>query len=211
MTPEGPDFDSIEQFDTPLYGATASGHLAYFGAAVMPHTEASNVPDPDGYVYVYGLLNDGRLRAIVARTLPEHLSDCGRWTFWDGHGWSPDRAEAAPVSSETSPEYSVSPLRGGSQHGRYALAYMRSDEPRAVAIQLGDSPVGPFEGEIALYACPEAKEGGGRYVYNAKAHPSLSKPGELLISYNVNSTSMIDHVRHADIYRPRFVNVRRIE
>ncbi|WP_158299607.1 DUF4185 domain-containing protein [Paenibacillus antri] len=211
MTPEGPDFGAMEQFDTPLYGATAAGHRAYYGAAVMPHTVESNVPDPDGYVYVYGLLYDRLHRAVVARALPEQLFDGARWTFWNGSDWSLDPAQAAPVSSETSPEYSVSPLRGGSQHGRYALAYMRSDEPRAVAIQLGDSPVGPFEGEIALYACPEAKEGGGRYVYNAKAHPSLSKPGELLISYNVNSTSMDDHVRYGDIYRPRFVNVRRIE
>jgi len=200
MTPDGPDLASLAQIDTPFYGLTAAGRRAYYGAAVMPHTAEAGVPRPDGYVYVYGLLNDGRTRAVAARVLPEHLSDCARWMFWNGSEWTPNPAEAAPISSETSPEYSVSPMRGGPHHGKYVLAYMRAEAPRCVAIQLGDSPVGPFGEEVALYVCPEARpNGGGRYVYNAKAHPSLSMPGELLVSYNVNSTSMDDHVRCGDL------------
>ena len=39
------------------------------------------------------------------------------------------------------------------------------------------------------------------------AHPHLSKPGELLISYNVNTLNFWDHFNYADIYRPRFINI----
>ena len=52
-------------------------------------------------------------------------------------------------------------------------------------------------------------EGKGIYAYNAKAH-HLSRHGELLVSYNVNTTSMDMHMKHAEIYRPRFVNIRLI-
>lgn len=209
MTPEGPDLSRLEQFDAaPLHGKTSSGHLAYYGAAVMPLTMDAGVPEPDGYVYVYGLLHDGHHRPVAARALPEHLADVSRWTFWNGAGWSRDAADAVPIAEETSPEYSVHPMRGGPHHGKYVLTYLRRADPKCVVIRLGRSPVGPFGEEIALYACPEQHEGGGRYVYNAKAHPGLSKPGELLVSYNVNTTKMDEHVRFADIYRPRFVNVR---
>lgn len=208
MTPDGPDLSLLEQFDTPLHGKTRSGHRAYYGAAVMPHTEESGVPAPDGYIYVYGLLHDGIHRPVAARALPEQLADASKWTFWNGSECTPDSAEAMPIAAETSPEYSVSPMKGGPFHGKYVLTYLRLAEPRSVAIRIGDSPVGPFGEEIALYACPESGEGGGRYVYNAKAHPSLSAPGELLVSYNVNSTSMDDHVQDGELYRPRFVRIR---
>ena len=46
-------------------------------------------------------------------------------------------------------------------------------------------------------------------MYNAKAHPHLSRPGELLISYNVNTFDFWgDFFRDADIYRPRFIRLK---
>ena len=47
------------------------------------------------------------------------------------------------------------------------------------------------------------------YTYNAKAHPNLSKPGEILISYNVNSFDFLDDiVKHPYHLRPRFISVK---
>jgi len=44
----------------------------------------------------------------------------------------------------------------------------------------------------------------------SKAHPHLSKPDELLVSYNVNTISFDMHLRKGDIYRPRFISLRDI-
>jgi hypothetical protein len=46
------------------------------------------------------------------------------------------------------------------------------------------------------------------YYYHAKAHPHLSEPGSLLVSFNVNATNFWDHFAWADIYRPRFLRLR---
>ncbi|MFB7085232.1 hypothetical protein [Streptomyces sp. NPDC056296] len=49
---------------------------------------------------------------------------------------------------------------------------------------IGDNPAGPFSAPTRFYTAPEF-EGvgpGQRYTYNAKAHPSLSQPGKLLVS-----------------------------
>ena len=48
--------------------------------------------------------------------------------------------------------------------------------------------------------------GDNRHIHMA-AHPHLSKPDELPISYNVNTLNSRDHFNYADIYRPRFINI----
>jgi hypothetical protein len=77
-----------------------------------------------------------------------------------------------------------------------------------VAMRIGASPVGPFGPIIKLYDCPESKENKNYFMYNAKAHPSLSKPGELLISYNVNSFEFWKEIQtKPTLYRPRFLKL----
>jgi len=46
-------------------------------------------------------------------------------------------------------------------------------------------------------------------VYGAKAHPHLSAPGELLISYHVNTFDFWENFSAGgvDIYRPRFIKL----
>nr|WP_238350973.1 discoidin domain-containing protein [Kribbella shirazensis] len=61
---------------------------------------------------------------------------------------------------------------------------------------------------MRFYNCPEpyvyaSQTEGATYCYNAKAHPSLSEDGRLLISYNVNRVGA-DPLT-TEIYRPRFV------
>ena len=66
---------------------------------------------------------------------------------------------------------------------------------------------GPF-GEIKeIWRTPEADQ--GLFCYNAKAHPNLSQPGELLISYNTITLDFWNDIqKNAHIYRPRFVRLK---
>lgn len=46
------------------------------------------------------------------------------------------------------------------------------------------------------------------FTYNAKAHPNISRPGELLVSYNVNSFEFFEKIQeYPHLYRPRFIRV----
>ncbi len=211
MGENGPVLEEQEQADTPLYSRTAEGLTTYFGAAIMPNTVAAGVPNPDGFVYVYGLRNDGATRMVASRVREEELADTTRWTFWNGRDWTDNMEDCVPIAPDTSTEFSVTPMTGGFLEGKYVAVFQQGGiHGSHVAIYLGESPVGPFGPATFLYYCAEPEEGKGIYTYNAKAHPHLSPPGELLVSYNVNTTSWDAHKAFGSIYRPRFIRIRQI-
>jgi hypothetical protein len=202
------DWGRQRQVDTPLCVQAADGCRVLFGSAILPNTVQAQAPAPDGHVYVYGcVVGGGPLppRLVASRVAAEAFADLGAWRFWDGTAWHPEPGAARPIAPAVSPECSVSPLVGGWWHGRYGLVCQLGLD---VCLSLGDTPVGPFRDPLVLYRAPEADPSRGVYVYNAKAHPHLADPGELLVSYNVNTTHWEEHLRCADIYRPRFLRVR---
>jgi hypothetical protein len=207
---DGPDFKEQTQVDTPLYFISSSGKVTYFGAAIMPNTNEAGSPNPDGYVYIYGLQNHDVVKLVAARVEAEQFEDFEAWTYWDGTSWSQEKERVVPIAEETSCEVSISPMTGGSLEGKYIVAFQQGRISNYVSIYIGDSPVGPFTTSIPIHYCREPDEGNNIYAYNAKGHPHLSKPGELLISYNVNTTSWAAHEKHASIYRPRFIRLRQL-
>jgi hypothetical protein len=195
------------QVDTPLYFKTPEETYEHvFGGAIMANTQEAGAPAPDGYIYVYGYRSgaSGKKEAIVARVAPADFESFGAWRYWNGRDWVAEIGDVAPLPGTgwLSTEFSVTPL----PDGRFLLAYQKLGIGQETAVRLGPSPTGPFGPAVTLWTCPEADLDPDIYCYNAKAHPHLSEPGELLISYNVNTFDFADHV-HADIYRPRFIRV----
>ena len=112
--------------------------------------------------------------------------------------------DLAPICGGVSSELSVTPL----PDGRYLLVFQEGALGEWVAVRLGASPIGPFGPVHRIWRCPEVDEHEKVYVYNAKAHPHLSPPGAVLISYNVNSFDFWgEFLEDASIYRPRFVRL----
>src|SRR5262249_41679413 len=78
---------------------------------------------------------------------------------------------------------------------------------------------GPWSRATLLYEAPELgapavlrgelPEDPKIFVYGARGHPELSRAGELLVSYCVNSNDFWDVAAHANRYRPRFMRVPR--
>jgi hypothetical protein len=110
----------------------------------------------------------------------------------------------ANIAGRASNELSLTPL----PDGRYALVFQVDGMSSSVGLRLGLSPTGPFGPVIQLWECPEVKENKRYFTYNAKAHPNLSGPGELLISYNVNSFDFFNQIKiNPNLYRPRFIKI----
>jgi hypothetical protein len=195
----------IRQRDTPLFRpATPERGDIQFGAGILTNTVEAGAPRPDGYVYVYGVQNDPRKKLLVARVHPGDFEDFARWRFWDGEGWSPSLDAAAPLTDRISNELSVTPLTDG----RYLLVFQLDALAPYVAVRIGESPVGPWGEVERVYRAPEAEGDPNTFVYNAKAHPHLSAPGELLVSYNVNTFDFFGaFFADASIYRPRFIRL----
>jgi hypothetical protein len=179
---------------------------AYFGLAVMPLTVQSGAGSPDGYLYVYGIRSGTyRKSLVVARVLPEQIDAGSAYRFWNGSAWVSNIRAAANLTLGVSAEFSVQPLADG----RFLLVHMTDLLGSTVAVRYGASPVGPWGEDIPIWDCPEATLTPNTYVYGAKAHPHLSTPGSLLISYHVNTFDFAENFRAggSDIYRPRFITV----
>jgi hypothetical protein len=203
---KNPSRDGLKNYEQT---ATGLGYVhpvhgrVYFGSGIFVNTEEAEAPDPDGYVYIYGIM-EGRKSLIAARIRPADIEQFDQWTFWNGTGWSPHKEDAAPICDAVSNELSLNP----SGDGRYLLTFTVMGLSEKIGIRVGESPVGPF-GEIhEVYTCPEYAEK-GLFPYNAKAHYHLSKPGELLVSYNTITLNFWEDIQQdATIYHPRFIWVR---
>lgn len=206
-----PDFDRVSSIPSPLFD---DGLGLWFGGAVMANTVEAGAPDPDGYLYVYGMVRDGLFGSIcVARVEPVRIEDFSAWRFFDGKGFVADIRAIVPIVPIGSCECSVTPIRSGPWKGRYAYVGIPIGIGSVVDVRLGDTPFGPFTEKHELFFIPEAGELAARganrvYTYNAKAHPHLSDPGALLVSYNINATDFNSHFLNADVYHPRFQQVR---
>lgn len=191
-------FKEQRQLETPFHFEDGS-----LGAGIFVNTKKAGAPNPDGFVYVYGVRGKEK-KLLIARVLPRDFEDFGQWKFWDGETWNTDMNKAAFVCSGVSNELSVSVL----PDGRYALIFQLNGMSSFVGLRLGKTPFGPFGPVIKIWECREPQQK-NIFTYNAKAHPCLSPPGELLISYNVNAFNFLNEIANSpNLYRPRFIRLK---
>lgn len=197
------------QLDTPfLYQPTDGRGLMAIGEALMLNTPAGGAIHPDGYLYVYGVQNDTNNKKLIAACVwPEEVEDFEAYSFWDGNNWVSGLEHATPLAQRVSSELSVTPLNTGD----YVLVSQQDTLGRNTQLNFSPGPVGPFGAAQVVWTCPEPIGDPNIFCYNAKAHPHLSAPGTLLISYNVNSVSFSELMDDANIYRPRFIEVKLAE
>lgn len=202
-----PPFKDAVQTETPLYIRDTTDTYGSFGAGIFPNTEDAGYKNADGYIYVYGVRGKAK-NVMVARVKPEDFESFDKWRFWDGKEWNADISKVINITNRASNELSVSQL----PDGRYAMIFQTDGIGRNVGLRLSNHPQGPFGPIIDLWYCKEPDEKKDFIVYNAKAHPNLSKPGELLISYNVNSFDFWNDVyTHPNLYRPRFIKIKLLQ
>lgn len=196
-------FAGYKEMDTPFY-KESNGEISSFGAGIYVNTRSAGAARPDGYIYIYGVKGIAK-QLLVARVKAVNFEQFASWTFWDGRTWVPDMQKAAAVTNSVSNELSVTAL----PDGRYALIFQEGGMGKYVGMRIGASPAGPFGPIIRVWDCSPDLKKKTYVVYNAKAHPSLSSPGELLISYNINSVEFINDLnKDPHLYRPRFIRLK---
>jgi hypothetical protein len=163
-----------------------------------------------GFTYIYGANDLGiQKNAYVARTSSSNLYD--PWSYWDGRGWSPSPAAAAPLLGDVDQEYSVTRFKG-----LYVL--ITSDAARAFSnvadIYFGCSPTGPFlerkQFVLSYLVGPVGTKvwgDSGVYVYDALVQPALSGGSTLVLSYDQNSLNFLSTLTFPAIYRPHYLEL----
>jgi len=168
-----------------------------FGAGI--YRAASQSKDP--YIYIYGVRGQHK-GLVVARTTNKNLAVTEKWQYYTGAGWSSDIGQCTDITAHVSNELSVTPT----PDGQFALIFQQDGIQPYIGLKLAPTPYGPFGPMDTLWHCPEPNATNKLLVYNAKAHPSISPKGSLLISYNVNSLEFLKTMkREPTFYRPRFL------
>ena len=166
------------------------------------HTSKKDSAD-DHYIYIYGVrgMHKG---LIVARTTTKDITNPQNWTYYNGKNWVSDINQSKEITQHVSNELSVTKIK----NGQYALIYQLDGIQPYIGLKLAPTPFGPFGKMDTLWHCTEATDKNKILVYNAKAHPSLSPKGKLLISYNVNSLDFLQQLhKEPTFYRPRFLMI----
>jgi len=192
----------------------ADGYTYLFGTAILNNTVGSAAtPNPDGYIYIYGYRSSsGSKKPIVARSTEANFENEKLWEFYDGSNWVNGIENTAVIGNvEVSSEYSVHYAKSGKYQGKLILCYTEYCESGDIRISTSDSFEGRFDTSKLIYHCNERQDifkltnDNDVYAYNAKCHPHLSKDGELLISYNVNSHNFDKTKAAMEYLFPHFV------
>jgi hypothetical protein len=190
----------IQQIKVPYGKYSKDGNL-FFGSTVMR--------DGD-FVYIYGASENwnkgmGGRSMIVARMPHDQMTDFEQWRFFcDGRWWA-DLMDVTGLFAGTATEYSVCyqpSLR------RYVAIYTENGMSKNIIMRLSPTPVGPWSDAYKIYECPEVTWHKTYFCYAAKAHPEISAPDELIITYVCNSTDFWQMAKDARIYRPRFLRIK---
>jgi hypothetical protein len=163
-------------------------------------------------MYVYGVRSrgPGDARLVVARCGEGELDAPGSWEFFDGDGWAARREDAGAVASGVVSEFTVDPVVVPGRDGGGPVLVLVQSEPmlgRRVLARTARSPEGPWSEPKPLFGVERAGKEPGLLTYAAKGHAALSREGELLVSYVINSSDFGRVFRDASLYRPRFVRV----
>jgi hypothetical protein len=165
-------------------------------------------PDDGSELYIYGVRETDTWdkQLVLARAPGDAPQQFDRWRFRTQDGWSKDPRQAATLAHGMVNEFSVSPHSIGGQK-TWVLIHSEPLFGDRIWARTAPRAEGPWSARRPLYRVEDIRRNKNYFTYAAKAQPHLSRPGELLITYIINSHDFGAAVRDADIYRPRFVSV----
>lgn len=184
--------------------APASTRRIRWGAAMLEDRTEQDEP----CVLIYGVdIADGlNKKLVLARCVPDRVEQFDAWQFRSRRGWSASVNDAVQVCGDVMDELSVSRVEWRGRQ-EYVLVYSKPFEGERILARTGQQADGPWSAPRIVHHCPEPSRDRRLMTYAAKAHAELSRPGELLITYCVNSNDFFHMAADASVYHPRFVSV----
>jgi hypothetical protein len=143
---------------------------------------------------------------ILARVPAAAAEDMAAWEFRSRAKWSPSHEDVAPLAEGMTTEFSVNRIDVSGKAG-WVLIQSEPFLGDKILVRTAREPQGPWSAPKSIYQVPNLDRKKQHFTYAAKAHPELSRPGELLVSYVVNSLDFGESSTNAAIYRPRFIRV----
>ena len=166
-------------------------------------------PGEPGTLYIYGIRDVKGLNkhVVLARAPASRADDFSTWRFFAGNRWSEKSSEAARITDQAVNEHTVESITY-KEESRLVLVESQPVFGKHILVRTAERPEGPWSGLKKVFLVENLDKGRHkRFTYAGKGHTHLSAPGELLISYVINSHNFWDMVGDASIYRPRFIRL----
>jgi uncharacterized protein DUF4185 len=190
----------------PAAGKPAEAKIMWGMAACLdpdsPHPES-----PDALIYgtrKSGFLNDA---LVLARAPAARIDQFQTWRFYAGNAvWSTEVEAAKPIADGLVSEFSVERM-GVASRPTWILVQSEPLLGKHICVRTAQKPVGPWSARSTVATVSDVERSRFYFTYAAKGHSILSRPGELLITYLVNSQQFGDLVHDTSIYRPKFLRL----
>ncbi|HEY1664872.1 MAG TPA: NucA/NucB deoxyribonuclease domain-containing protein [Trebonia sp.] len=180
----------------------------------------------DGYVYIYGWRSTGigsggtyLARASAANLAVSKAGQAPAWQVYDGMSgqnpvWGSCASTPAALAINGTTGFSVDAVNGSLWLVQFDYTHGQANAAGAIGAHPSATPWGFGNNTVALYTPPTGVVEYPYFYqdYEARIQPGLGAAGQVVISYNVN-TSAVDtgcvsaNAHDAAIYRPRFIDV----
>ncbi len=178
-----------------------------WGVAVL--SQPSQAEANPNMLFIYGVRTNSPLdkQLLLARAATDAAEQFDEWRFYAGPDtWSSDPRDALPIAKNVTSELSIESLEFAGRH-RYVMVHSQPPLERRILVRTAEQPQGPWTEPRSVFSAPGVDRDTTYFAYAAKGHACLSQPGELLITYVVNSHDFELAKRDTTIYRPRFVRL----
>ena len=171
--------------------------------------DSQSAPLEPSRALIYGVRKSGQATdsLLLARSPAFTIDRFQDWTFYAGKtSWAPAVSESAPLAVGVVPEFSVERI-ANRQKTAWMLVQSEAWLGKHILVRTAPRPEGPWSPAATIATVRDVERSPSYFTYAAKGHIELSRPGELLVSYLVNSNQFSDLMRDTQIYRPQFLRV----
>lgn len=175
----------------------------------------------DGNVYVYGWQSNGTNSdsIFLAKTTAADLAAPGKWQLYDGMSgsnpaWGSCGSTPAPLAINGTTGFTVAFENNSLWLVQFDYTNGQANAAGAIGAHPSATPWGFTNTTIPLYDPPTGFVAYPYFYqdYEARIQPGLGPAGQVVISYNVNTTAVDTgcisaNAHDTTIYRPRFIDV----
>lgn len=185
-----------------------------FGSAIFENTKEAGALNPDGYIYNFGYRDDKNASysrgLVVSRVKAEEIEDFSKYEYLSDSGWQDDITKTIPLIDRVSCEMSVTEVNNPNSpyYGKFVLTYEKDTIGNEICVAYADRLGDKFNESRTVFTILDRDRINNVSNYNAKMHPTLSTDNCYVISYNLNESQSGVNNFNADVYRPRFLNLK---
>jgi hypothetical protein len=189
-----------------MAGKTLDAQMTWgMTASIDPEVRKGNPRD----ALIYGIRKTGFLNdsLVLARVPAAVIDQFDAWKFYAGNNsWAKLSTAAAPLANGLVSEFSIERMEIGSR-AIWVLVQSEHLFGKRILLRTAPQPQGPWSKLTTVTTVRDVERNRSYFTYAAKGHAALSRPGELLITYLVNSNQFGDLMTDTQIYHPRFLRL----